>query len=506
MWFENPLDTNDNNNKKQKRPTKRARLSRWFVSNQKTEEWDGKKLNQLHIAIVLLLFFMYICHIIASPFIKFINDQTVIIIINILETVCLIVAIVLWIQIYRVNSSWTSTKLLFSKDSINTYIYIFWILRSFIIELLKGQILYSFVHVFHSVVIFSTDTWYLCNQKTLILNILLFVLILVYEFFISISPLGPIEPSWEFMNIKTTANSLSRSNQFNLFIIFIDALIIAIYDSQRSKYVMIVKIQKRNMLEMSLDKTKILLKMWTFTGVSCIIATIIYVLQTISILNMSQSLFNIVLAIIYAPGLLCYFGVVYMSSTERYKILWNLLHQRDVVFILILLGILFYIDNIFLYVSTVGILFPVIVISYILLDLIVGYFPRKVSIALLMLIVLLLTFLIFNYTFLKKDCEELKLKWGIFGEMISYCTIKRLIYQSILSLVISAAVATFSGKTDNLFFCNANIYRSTGTIERTNMNADYVRSMEMEQRSFRRTHENVHEQGEEEDGVMVDDV
>ena len=54
---------------------KSRRLSRWFVSNQKTDEWDEKKFNQLHITIVLLLFFMYICHVIASPFIKFINDQ-----------------------------------------------------------------------------------------------------------------------------------------------------------------------------------------------------------------------------------------------------------------------------------------------------------------------------------------------------------------------------------------------------------------------------------------------
>ena len=67
--------------------------------------------------------------------------------------------------------------------------------------------------------------------------------------------------------------------------------------------------------------------------------------------------------------------------------------------------------------------------------------------------------------------------------MISYCTIKRLIYQSILSLLISAALATLSGNTNQLFFCNANIYRSTGTIERTNVDADYVQNMSLEQES-----------------------
>ena len=62
-------------------------------------------------------------------------------------------------------------------------------------------------------------------------------------------------------------------------------------------------------------------------------------------------------------------------------------------------------------------------------------------------------------------------------------TIKRLIYQSILSLLIPAALATFTGHTDELFFCNANVYRSTDTIERTNINTDYVQSMSLEQQS-----------------------
>ena len=43
MWVENPMDTNDNMKKKQQDSRGRS-LSRWFVSNQKTEEWDEKKL------------------------------------------------------------------------------------------------------------------------------------------------------------------------------------------------------------------------------------------------------------------------------------------------------------------------------------------------------------------------------------------------------------------------------------------------------------------------------
>ena len=46
--------------------------------------------------------------------------------------------------------------------------------------------------------------------------------------------------------------------------------------------------------------------------------------------------------------------------------------------------------------------------------------------------------------------------------------------------MVSAAIAIFSGHTDNLFFCSANIYRSTGTIDRSSVNEKYVESMKME--------------------------
>ena len=146
--------------------------------------------------------------------------------------------------------------MIFDKGNIRTYIYIFWIIRSFIIEFLKGQLVYSFVVVYHSIVLYSSDMWYICNRKYLILNFILFLSIMIYEFFISISPFAPSEPSWMFMNIKTTANSISRSNIFNLFIIFFDAVIVVIYDVNRSKYVMLVKEQKRFVLKMSSEQKK----------------------------------------------------------------------------------------------------------------------------------------------------------------------------------------------------------------------------------------------------------
>ena len=108
------------------------------------------------------------------------------------------------------------------------------------------------------------------------------------------------------------------------------------------------------------------------------------------------------------------------------------------------------------------------------------YFPRRLAFVGMILIVLVHLWNIFNYTFLITDCKEILLPWGIFGENISYCTIKRLIYQTIVSLMVSAAIAIFAGRTDSLFFCNINIYRSTGTIDRSSVNEKYVENMKME--------------------------
>ena len=179
-WFENPLpkdDTNDNKNeqgvkkKTQKRPTMVGRLSQWFVSNQKTDIWDEQRLNKLHGFIVILLVIMYTCHIIASPFTKLIENNNTIVIINIVEVICLIIGISSLVKMFFVNGSLTATKMIFDKGNVRTYIYIFWIIRSFIIEFLKGQLVYSFVVVYHSIVLYSSDMWYICNRKYLILNL-----------------------------------------------------------------------------------------------------------------------------------------------------------------------------------------------------------------------------------------------------------------------------------------------------------------------------------------------
>ena len=45
--------------------------------------------------------------------------------------------------------------------------------------------------------------------------------------------------------------------------------------------------------------------------------------------------------------------------------------------------------------------------------------------------------------------------------------------------MVSAAIVHLY-RTDNLFFCNICIYRSTGTIDRYSLNEKYVSSMRME--------------------------
>ena len=49
------------------------------------------------------------------------------------------------VKMFLVNGSVAAMKLMFS-GSVRTYIFIFWIVRAVVVEILKGQIMYSFVH------------------------------------------------------------------------------------------------------------------------------------------------------------------------------------------------------------------------------------------------------------------------------------------------------------------------------------------------------------------------
>ena len=71
-------------------------------------------------------------------------------------------------------------------------------------------------------------------------------------------------------------------------------------------------------------------------------------------------------------------------------------------------------------------------------------------------------------------------KWGLYGQTVSICTVKRLIHQSILSLFMSPFIAINTGRINHLFFCNANLYRSTGTVSDIVTDEDYVNNLSME--------------------------
>ena len=192
-------------------------------------------------------------------------------------------------------------------------------------------------------------------------------------------------------------------------------------------------------------------------------------------------LLSVVLGIIGSICIFFYFVILYVSSgSTATSTLYRLIHERRVIFIVLLLGILFYVDNVYRDSNVGAVIFPIFNLITISFDLIVMYFPRRLALVTMILIVLVLCWNIFEVTFRKTDCKQYMLPWGIFGEDISYCSIRRLIYQSILSLMVSAAIAIFTGRTDNLFFCNINIYRSTGTIDRSSVNEKYVESMKME--------------------------
>ena len=194
--------------------------------------------------------------------------------------------------------------------------------------------------------------------------------------------------------------------------------------------------------------------------------------------NIYPGLENVVFGIFVSLAIGSFIIIACLSSSR--KVLYFLVQERRVIFIVILLGILFYVDNIVEYWTAQGIAYPFAILGYISSDMIVMYFPRRLVLAMMVMIVVVNLWCIFNHTFLITDCKQYTLPWGIFGENISYCTIKRLIYQTIISLMVSAAITLLVNGTDNLFFCNVNIYRSTGTIDRNTLNEKYVSSMKME--------------------------
>ena len=109
--------------------------------NKETHKWDDDQIDKLHAVIVLLCFITYFGHIISNPFIKFIDNEVIILFIKVTQTICLILSILCFVKMYGLIGSKVVTKLMLSKKNIRGYIYLFWIIRSFIMEIFKGQII-----------------------------------------------------------------------------------------------------------------------------------------------------------------------------------------------------------------------------------------------------------------------------------------------------------------------------------------------------------------------------
>ena len=85
---------------------------------------------------------------------------------------------------------------------------------------------------------------------------------------------------WKFINVETTANSLSRTNYLNLFLIFFDALIVVISDVNRSKYVMLVRKRKRIIFAATPQKQILLKRLWILVAITASITCICFILSS----------------------------------------------------------------------------------------------------------------------------------------------------------------------------------------------------------------------------------
>ena len=143
------------------------------------------------------------------------------------------------------------------------------------------------------------------------------------------------------MNIETTANSLSRSNYFNLFVIFFDAMIVVIYDVKRSKYVMLVQKRKREMLEVPPSKERVLKRLWIILSLYWVFQCTIYLMESSSKIfsNIYPGLDNVVFKYLGKSGFWRLYHHCMVIVIEKSIVLSDA--RERVIFIVILLGILF---------------------------------------------------------------------------------------------------------------------------------------------------------------------
>ncbi len=482
------LDEYAKRKKRLKKP--RTRVSVWFAHNQKYENWDENRLNTFHICIVTLFAIMYVCHVLSNPFLIIVQDKDAIIALTVIEATCLIIATGCLIKMLHVNGSPSAAKTMFGfQKNIRMCIYLFWIVRSLIVEIAKGQIMFAFLHVIHSITLYSTDCWYIINRKTLILNLLMFVSILIYEFLMSISPFAPKRPVWTFLNVHTSPNSLSRSNYFNLFYIFIDALIVLMMDETRSKYIFIVKKAKREKKILNQMQSKIVnrsLNIFTLLMSTCVV---LYFCSRMPVMALPPAIHDTILTTVDIICVLIFFVVLKIVKSNQ-GIIYKLMRERRIIFILFLVSMLLYVDYGIAWKRADRAILPypyfsnsytfvIFALLFILQDVFAygPWFPKLLFKMQILACFFVLIWHIYDNTFHDTNCNTVMPQVGLFGEHISICSIRRIIYQSFLSLMISPAFALYRGKVDRLYFVRANIFRSTGTTQRSAISGSYLRNI-----------------------------
>ena len=197
----------------------------------------------------------------------------------------------------------------------------------------------------------------------------------MYEFLISISPYGPQEPKWVLFKVKTTPNVLSRSNFLNLFLIFFDGLLVAIFNARREKYVMLAKKERRLTAALSPRKKKILNRLWLGTAVFGCAAAIIFISRNIVVycehnydwVTPSCVIYNLTFMGCASTSVICMTYVIRLSSPQPWRIFLKLVKERRIIYIIFMLVVLCYVDN-SLGPNMPGISFPIIIMLFISMD------------------------------------------------------------------------------------------------------------------------------------------
>ena len=463
-------------------------ITSWFSANQKTEYFDSPKIYKLHLIMITLVAVAYICHILPGPFIKLTYNEWILLATGSVECFCLVVAFICLVIMIRVNSSKASMKLIFGSKSVKTYIFVYWIVRSLVLEICKGQVLFAFLHVFHSILVYSTDVWYQCDKKLLIFNIALLLAVFMYEFLISVSPYGPQEPKWVLFRVKTTPNVLSRSNYLNLFLIFFDGLLVAIFNVRRQKYIMLAKKQRRLTKALSPGEKKTLSRLWLAVAVSACASVIVFISRNFlpycehshDWVTPSCVVYNLVFMGFTLTGVICMMCIIRLSCPQPWRIFFKLVKERRIIYIIFMLVVLCYVDN-SLGPNMPGISFPIIIMLFISMDFISdsAFVSKTTPTVILAVVASTLVWNIARSMFFNPYCGSLKFRWGLYGESISYCTIKRITHSSLTSLLVKPILGCLYD-TKKMFFISANVFRSTGTNSRKILKESYVNNLAVE--------------------------